>query len=117
VNITLNPFGHWRRIATVEVSSRVRDLPALVQDDTLTFRLVEASSPRRSFRRYDLVVDSTTGERRCARTAWTVLTAMQHAADIGCIDQYRVIEGNQWLSMFDQPPATSAGNLHAAGAA
>ena len=116
MTITLNPFGNWRRVATVEVSARVRDLPALVQDDTLTFRLVEADSARRSFRRYDLVVDSATGERRCARTAWTVLTAMQHAADLGCIDRYRVIDGNQWLSMFKQAPAASAGNLHAAGA-
>ena len=114
MNLTLNPFGNWHCVATVEVSSRVKNLPALVQDDTLTFRLVESHSPRRSFRRYDLVIDSTTGERRCARTAWTVLTAMQHAADIGCIDKYRVIEGNQWLSMFKPTPSASAGNLLAA---
>jgi hypothetical protein len=98
MQITINPFGEWRRVATVEVSSRVKDLPALVQDDTLRFRLVQADSPRRTFRRYDLVVDSTEGERRCARTAWAVLSAMQEAATHGCIDKYRVIDGNQWLT-------------------
>jgi hypothetical protein len=107
VNLTLNPFGKWHRVATVEVSSRVRDLPTLVQDDRLKFRLVEADSPRRSSRRYDLVVDSTEGERRCARTAWTVLNAMQKAAELGCIDRYRVVEGGQWLSMFEAPRATA----------
>lgn len=110
MQLTLNPFGDWRRVATVEVSSRVKDLPALVQDDTLKFRLVEVDSQRRTFRRYDLVVDSTEGERRCARTACTVLSAMQAAAAHGCIDKYRVIEGNQWLSMFEarsEPQATA----------
>jgi hypothetical protein len=59
-----------------------------------------------------LVVDSTEGERRCARTAWTVLNAMQKAADLGCIDRYRVLEGSQWLSMFEAPRATPASDSH-----
>jgi hypothetical protein len=117
VNLTLNPFGNWHRVATVEVSSRVKDLPGLVQDDSLKFRLVEVDSPRRRFRRFDLIVDSTEGERRCARTAWTVLTAMQNAATVGCIDQFRVIEGNHWLSMFGARPANLPGNLHMTGVA
>ena len=115
MNLTLNPFGNWHRVATVEVSSRVRNLPDLVQDDMLKFRLVEAHSPRRSFRRYDLVVDSTEGERRCARTAWTVLNAMQKAAAVGCIDQFRVVEGSAWLSMFDATQATPADAVQMTG--
>jgi len=111
VNITLNPFGSWHCVATVEVSSRVRDLPSLVQDDSLKFRLVEADSPRRHFRRYDLVVDSSEGERRCARTAWAVLSAMREAASHGCIDQYRVIDGNQWLAISAPPPASNDADL------
>ncbi len=99
MQITINPFGGWRRVATVEVGSRVKDLPSLVQDDTLKFRLVEADSPRPTFRRYELVVDSSEGERRCARTAWAVLSAMHEAARHGCIDRYRVIDGNQWLAL------------------
>ena len=99
MKITINPFGKWHRVATVEVGSQVKDLPSLVQDDTLKFRLVEANSPQRHFRRYDLIVDSTQGERRCARTAWAVLSAMREAATHGCIDQYRVIDGSQWLSL------------------
>ena len=105
MQLTVNPFGQWRRVATVEVSSRVTDLPALVEDDTLKFRLVEADSPLRNRRRYDLVVDFAEGERRCARTAWAVLSAMQQAASHGCIDQYRVIEGNQWLALQTSAPA------------
>ena len=108
MSITLNPFGNWHRVATVEVSSRIRDLPALVQDDSLNFRLVETDCPRRRSRRFDLVVDSAEGTRRCARTAWTVLSAMQHAAADGCIEQFRVIEGHQWLSMFDTGARASA---------
>jgi hypothetical protein len=99
MKININPLGEWRRVATVEVGSRVKDLPSLVQDDTLKFRLVEADSPRRTFRRYDLVVDSTEGERRCARTAWAVLSAMREAATHGCIDDYRVIDGDHWLNV------------------
>lgn len=114
MKITVNPFGDWRRVATVEVSSRVNDLPALVQDDTLKFRLVEADSPRRRFRRYDVIVDSTEGNRRCARTAWAVLSAMREAASHGCIDHYRVIEGNHWLSLFEGPPPTRAQDSHIA---
>jgi hypothetical protein len=117
VNLTLNPFGKWHRVATVEVSSRVRDLPTLVQDDRLKFRLVEADSPRRSFRRYDLIVDSTEGERRCARTAWTVLSAMRDAAAAGCIDRYRGLEGSQWLSMFEAPRAAPVSDSRIAGIA
>ncbi len=104
MQLTINPFGEWRRVATVEVSSRVKDLPSLVQDARLKFRLVEADSGRRNVRRYDVVVDSTEGERRCARTAWAVLSAMQQAATCGCIDKYRVIEGNQWLAAVPVPP-------------
>lgn len=97
MQITINPFGEWRRVATIEVSSRVKDLPVLVRDETLKFRLVEADSPRRTFQRFDLVVDSTEGEHRCARTARAVLGAMREAASHGCIEDYRVIEGNEWL--------------------
>jgi hypothetical protein len=103
MQITINPFGEWRRVATVEVGSRVKDLPSLIHDATLKFRLVEADSPQRTFRRYELVVDSSEGERRCARTAWAVLSAMREAAEHGCIDRYRVIDGNQWLTL--RPPA------------
>ena len=112
MKITINPFGEWRRVATVEVGPRVKDLPTLVQDDTLRFQLVEAESPRRSFRRYDLLVDSTEGERRCARTAWAVLSAMREAATHGCIDQFRVIEGNHWLSLFETPSSAVASDSH-----
>jgi hypothetical protein len=114
MNITLNPFGDWRRMATIEVSSRVKHLPALVHDETLKFRLVEADSPRRCFRRYDLVIDSTEGERRGARTAWAVLSAMRVAATHGCIDRYRVIEGSHWLSLFEAPHVTPAGDSQVA---
>jgi hypothetical protein len=110
MQITINPFGEWRRVATVEVSSRVKDLPALVQDNMLRFRLVETESPRRSFRRYDLVVDSAEGERRCARTAWAVLSAMQEAATHGCIDQYSIIDGKRWLTACVTEPSSSRSN-------
>jgi len=108
MKITINPFGAWRRVATIEVGPRVNDLQTLVQNDSLRFQLVEANSPRRSFKRFDLVVDSTEGERRCARTAWAVLSAMREAATHGCIDQFRVIEGDHWLSFFEtsSPAAT-----------
>jgi hypothetical protein len=114
MKITINPFGEWRRVATVEVGPRVMDLPVLVQDDTLRFQLVEATSPRRSFRRFDLVVDSTEGERRCARTAWTVLSAMREAATHGCLDQFRVIEGDHWFTLFESSTSAAARDSHIA---
>lgn len=90
MQITINPFGEWRRVATVEASSRAKDLADLIYDNALKFRLVEADCPKPTFRRYDLIVDTTEGERRCARTTWAVLSAMQHAAAHGFIDKYRV---------------------------
>jgi hypothetical protein len=117
MNITINPFGDWRRVATVEVSSRVKDLPDVVRDSAMKFRLVEADSPRRRFRLYDLIVDSTEGERRCARTAWAVLSAMRHAATEGCIDQFRVVEGKHWLCMFETPGPASMSDSQIAGRA
>ena len=48
MNITLNPFGGWRQMATVEVSTAVKDLPALVQDGVLKFQLGTVAKPRRS---------------------------------------------------------------------
>jgi hypothetical protein len=99
MNITLNPFGQWHRVATIEVSSLVKDLLLLVRDDMLDFRLVETDSPHRSVRRYNLVVDSAAGERRCARTAWAVLSALGNAATHGRLDRYRVIDGGHWLTL------------------
>ena len=116
MNITINPFGDWRRMATVEVGLRGKDLPAVVRDCAMKFRLVEAASPRRQFRVYDLIVDSTEGERRCARTAWAVLSAMRNAATRGCIDQFRVVEGTQWLCMFETPGPAPVNDSQIAGA-
>ena len=117
MKITINPFGAWRRVATIEVGPRVKDLQTLVQNDSLRFQLVEANSPRRTFKRFDLVVDSTEGERRCARTAWAVLSAMREAATHGCIDHFRVIEGDRWLSEFETPTSATASDSHMAVAA
>jgi hypothetical protein len=114
MQITLNPFGEWRRVATVEVSSRVSDLPALIQDDSIKFRLVEAGSPGRRVRRYDVLVDSMEGERRHARTAWAVLSALRETARHGGIDQYRIVEGDHWLSHFDASVHAPAPDVHAA---
>jgi hypothetical protein len=104
MNITLNPFGEWRQMATVEVSTTVKDLPALVQDGVLKFQLVPSEiSP---FRRhcFDLLVNSSEGERRCARTAWAVLKAMEAASAAGCIDHYRIVEGAHWLTLDRAAP-------------
>ena len=101
MQITLNRSGDWRRVATVEVSSRVRNLPTLLQDDSIKFRLVETGSPERRVRRYDVLVDSMEGECRHARTAWAVLSALRETARHGGINQYRVVEGDHGLSRFD----------------
>lgn len=111
MNITLNPFGEWHRVATVEVDSRVKDLPTLIRDDRLHFRLVETESPHRSVRRYNLVVDSAAGERRCARTAWAVLSAMGDAATDGRLDRYRVIDGGQWLALNSDARSTTPSSI------
>jgi hypothetical protein len=106
MNITLNPFGEWRQMATVEVSTAVKDLPALVQDDVLKFQLVPSETAPFRRRRFDLLVNSSEGERRCARTAWAVLKAMENASAAGCIDHFRVVEGARWLTLDRAAPAS-----------
>jgi hypothetical protein len=86
-------------MATVEVGCDVADFARLIQDDTLEFQIEPAGKSPHGVQWFLFFMDLSTGERRAARTAWAVLTALQRSADAGFIAGFRVIDGQRWLDL------------------
>src|SRR6185369_17286284 len=92
-------------MATIEVGSDVADFAHLIQDDTLKFQVEPAGKSPPGVQWFLLFMDLSTGERRAARTAWAVLTALRDASAAGCLDGFRVVSGMHWLSLDQTDPA------------
>lgn len=101
MSISYSSEHRWRHMATVEVDCDVADFAHLVQDDTLQFQVEVAGKSPPGYRWFLLFMDLSGGERRAARTAWAVLTALKRSADAGFISGFRVVEGRQWLALGD----------------
>jgi hypothetical protein len=86
-------------MATVEVGCNVANFAQLIQDDTLEFQVELAGKSPPGVQWFLLFMDFSTGERRAARTTWAVLTALKRAADDGFIAGFRLIYGQQWLTL------------------
>lgn len=97
--LTYGSEQRWRHMATVEVSSDTADFAHLIQDDTLQFQVEPARDSPPGVQWFLLFMDLSTGERRAARTAWAVLTALRHASAAGCLRGFRIISGTQWLAL------------------
>jgi hypothetical protein len=94
--------SQWSPMATIEVGENCEDLAALVADESLDFRLQPAAQSPAGYRWFDLTVDASKGERRCARTAFALLSAMQRIADKGGIPDFRIVRGHHWLQLGPQ---------------
>ena len=105
--LTYGSEQRWRHMATIEVGSDVADFAHLIQDDTLKFQVEPAGKSPPGVQWFLLFMDLSTGERRAARTAWAVLTALRDAAAAGCLDRFRVVSGMQWLSLDRADPAAT----------
>jgi hypothetical protein len=89
----------WRHMATIEVDCGAVNFAQLIQDDTLQFQIEAAGKSPAGVQWYLLFMDLACGERRAARTAWAVLTALKRSADAGFIARFRVVLGQQWLTL------------------
>jgi hypothetical protein len=110
----------WRHMATVEVGCDVVDFAGLIRDDTLRFQVERAGKSPPGSQWFLLFMDLSGGERRAARTAWAVLTALKGSAAAGFISEFRIVEGQQWLGLGnaseDKPAcATPTRHLTSAG--
>jgi len=105
----------WRHMATVEVGCGEVDFAQMVQDDTLQFQVEPAGKSPPGYQWFLLFMDLSTGDRRAARTAWAVLTALKRSAAAGFITEFRVVEGQQWLDLGNEgadKPACAAPAPH-----
>jgi hypothetical protein len=99
MSISYSTECRWRHTATVEVGCDVANFAQLIQDDTLEFQVERAGKSPPGVQWFLLYVDFSTGERRAARTTWAVLTALKHSADDGFLAGFRLIYGQQWLTL------------------
>jgi hypothetical protein len=99
MNIRLSESSDWRLCAVVEVPDSTPDFFQLVRDDALQFRVQRASREPTGYQWYELWVDASNGERRLARTAWAVLTALQRIAHEGRLEGFRIVNGDEWLTI------------------
>jgi len=104
----------WRHMATVEIARDVADFAQLIEDDTLKFQVEAAGAAPDGAQRFFLCMDVAGGERRAARTAWAVLTALRRSADAGFIDGFRVTWGEHWLTLGDAAERAAPGPAEAA---
>lgn len=88
-------------MATIEVRDPFDDLGRLLADMSLDFRLEPAHESPTGYLWFNLLIDASKGERRCARTAYALLSALQRIAAEGGIPDFRIVAGEQWLQLGD----------------
>jgi len=105
----------WRCMAVVEVGDEVGGLDELIQTDDPLYRWKAVDSPK-GFLWYELHVDGNGSESRAARTAWSVLSALQRLAEQDKLPDFRIVSGGEWLNMppldaqsADESPRHSSG--------
>lgn len=86
-------------MATIEVRDDFDNLGHLLADPRLDFRLERASESPAGYVWFNLLIDASKGERRCARTAYALLSAVQRIAADGGIPDFRIVAGEQWLQI------------------
>lgn len=101
MNLRLSESADWRQYATVEVADRAHDFRQLVRDESLRFRADRAEQSPTGYRWYDIYIDVSMGERRAARAAWSILTALRQSAQDGLLEDFRILSGEHWLTFPD----------------
>lgn len=99
MSLSYGSVQRWHHMATVEVGCDVANFAQLIRDDTLQFQIEPAGKSPPGVQWFLFFMDLSTGERRAARTAWAVLTALKRSAQAGFIAGFRVIEGQEWLAL------------------
>lgn len=104
MSISYQGEARWRLMAVIEVREDFDNLATVLTDPSLDFRLQASAESPRGYAWFDLLVDADKGERRCARTAYAVLNALQRIADDGDIPEFRIVNGHQWLRIGERGP-------------
>lgn len=99
MSISLGQESNWRQMATIEVRDDFDDFASVLADLSLDFRIEPAHESPPGYIWFHLLIDAGKGERRCARTAYALLTAMQRIAEEGSIPDFRIVAGEQWLQI------------------
>lgn len=105
MNMSFHPrSADWRLMATIEVGERAPDLAAILADLRFDFRLDPAVASPPGRRWFHLFVDACRGEQRCARSAHTLLHALQRIAQAGELADFRIVAGERWLNDPTEAP-------------
>jgi hypothetical protein len=99
LNLSRDSTARWTHVATVEIGQDVPNFIDLVSDPSLHFRAESSDRSPGGFQWFEIFVDDARGEAHCARTVWTVLTALQKAAAAGALPDFRIITGEHWLTV------------------
>jgi hypothetical protein len=98
-NISYAAQPQWRSMATIEVDPSCADLSTRLAGLKLDFRLEAAPAAPQGHVWFDILLDASKGERRCARAAHVLLSTLQHAADAGDLVGFHIVAGAQWLEI------------------
>lgn len=88
----------WRVIATVE--TRVGDgvVGKLSRCEAFEVGVEAVDGAPDGSCWFNLLIDASEGERRYEQAAHAVLRMLHHMRDAGAITEFRVADGNQWLT-------------------
>jgi hypothetical protein len=115
MDLRLGETPGWCQVAIVEVPDNTAGFPELIRDDALQFQVRLADKSPTGYLWYEIYVDPSFGDRRVARTAWAVLTALKKSSDAGFLEGLRIINGEQWLTLGDNSEAQASANATSLG--
>jgi hypothetical protein len=88
----------WRLIATIETHASIADVHRLLTRASLDVHLERVAGAPPTFRWFNVLIDAGEGDDSYARSACALLRMLNRSVDVGSIADFRVIEGNQWLT-------------------
>ena len=106
MSIELGP-ADWRRIALIEIDGELSSFGHVLgsPEPEYLVMLVEEPPPDRTW--IEVFVDFGVGERRGARLAYAILSALELSVSSGILPPFRFVTGEQWLR---HPPRLETGN-------
>jgi hypothetical protein len=119
MSISYQVREEWCAIATIELSDRFDDFPELVADSHMECRAEPFAKSPPGHAWFHILSDLSKGERRSARTAFSLLTALSDLAAGGELPGFRIVSGEHWLELPQSrlgamPAASDSGARYAA---
>lgn len=98
MGMPVHDLQQWRLIATIETHASFADLHRLIARDLFDVRLERVVGAPSNCRWFNVLIDAGDGDGHYARTASAVLRSVHRATDAGRIMDFRLVDGNQWLT-------------------